>query len=70
MAEEDRGWGGSRGEGEMALTVMQRRRSAGKTGKMLWATKQLISLNLSTLHNATAHYRPIRHYNALLTEVY
>lgn len=37
---------------------------------MLWATKQLISLNLSTLHNATAHYRPIRHYNALLTEVY
>lgn len=37
---------------------------------MLWATKQLISLNLSTMHNATAHYRPIRHYNALLTEVY
>lgn len=37
---------------------------------MLWATKQLISLNLCTLHNATAHYRPIRHYNALLTEVY
>lgn len=37
---------------------------------MLWATKQLISLNFSMLHNATAHYCPIRHYNALLTEVY
>lgn len=46
------------------------RRYQGEDGKMLWATKQLISLNLSTLHNATAHYRPIRHYNALLTEVY
>lgn len=37
---------------------------------MVWATKQIISLNLGTLHNATAHYCPIRHYNALLTEVY
>lgn len=38
--------------------------------KMLWATKQLISLNLGTLHNTTAHYHPIRLYNGLLTEVY
>lgn len=37
---------------------------------MVWATKQLISLNLSAPHNATAHYCPIRPYNALLTEVY
>lgn len=61
--------GGEREKGDCIdnhATLKQR----GEDRKMLWATKQLISLNLSTMHNATAHYRPIRHYNALLTEVY
>lgn len=70
MAEENRD-GAEREEKER---IDDRRRGRGKMegwgGEMLWATKQLISLNLGTLHNATAHYCPIRHYNALLTEVY
>lgn len=59
-----------RGDGIDSRAVAAVRGVGGVGGEMLWATKQLISLNLSMLHNATAHYRPIRHHNASLTEVY
>ena len=69
MKQREREERGER-EREIALTIVQPVKWRREDRKMLWATKQLISLNLSTLHNATAHYRPIKHYNALLTKVY